>query len=633
LTGREPVDNRIRIDEFVVDFVSGEMRRGSECVRLKPQVGRVLSLLAAHPGQVVLREEIQREVWGGDTFVDFERGLNSCIKQIRAAFGDEPDLPRYIETIPRRGYRLIARVEPVTQGTVETIPQSGPSTNQSLASQMVSQFSIHKPAVWALLAIAAITGITLGVNHEHRSATERIRIVVLPFENLNRVPTQDFFGDGLAEEMITELGKVAPQRLGVIARTSSARYKQSRKSVAEIGKELNVDYVLEGGVRRDGQQVHVTAQLIKTSDQTQVWAESFDRTAKETLQIESELTEGVATALALGTRMSTTGVTLVPATRNSEAHEEYLRGRYELNRMTPEGIREARGHLQKAVQFDPNFALAYAALSDSYSLDPWWGNLMPREAAAPAKAMAEQALRLNDDLAEGHSAMGVVRFYYDWDFAGAEREFERALQLQPGLAIAHYWYAGVLSAQGRHQEAIAAIQRAQELDPLSPVINADAGWYYFYGRRYDEAIRECRRALEADPQFGFAVNCILASHRQQHDYQAALADAKRLFEIRSARTGEPVPSLAASDPQSGLRNAAEIWLRRLNQLSKQTYISLYQIAALRMWLDDKDQALADLNRAREQRDLLVVFVNVDPRMDSLRSDPRFQVFRTNLPFR
>jgi tetratricopeptide (TPR) repeat protein len=227
----------------------------------------------------------------------------------------------------------------------------------------------------------------------------------------------------------------------------------------------------------------------------------------------------------------------------------------------------------------------------------------------------------------------VVRFYYDWDFAGAEREFERALQLQPGLAIAHYWYAGVLSAQGRHQEAIAAIQRAQELDPLSPVINADAGWYYFYGRRYDEAIRECRRALEADPQFGFAVNCILASHRQQHDYQAALADAKRLFEIRSARTGEPVPSLAASDPQSGLRNAAEIWLRRLNQLSKQTYISLYQIAALRMWLDDKDQALADLNRAREQRDLLVVFVNVDPRMDSLRSDPRFQVFRTNLPFR
>jgi TolB-like protein/DNA-binding winged helix-turn-helix (wHTH) protein/Flp pilus assembly protein TadD len=628
---RQDSEQLMQIGEFVVDFVSGEIRRGRECVRLKPQVCRVLSLLAEKPGRIVLRDEIQREVWGGDTFVDFERGLNSCIKQIRAAFGDEPDAPHYIETIPRRGYRLIAPVEPVA-----LVAEEGPEVcvpHQSLASQVVNQLSIKRPVIWALLAIVAIAGITLGVSREHRSAAGTIRIVVLPFDNLSHDPEQEFFSDGLAEEMITELGRVSPQRLGVIAQTSSARYKRSGKSISEIGKELNVDYVLEGSVRRDGKQMHVTSQLIKAADQTQVWAESYDRPVNDTFVLESELTDRVANALALNPRATSAEVRLIPATQNSEAHEVYLRGRYELNRMTPEGILKARAHLEKAVGLDPKFALAYAALSDTYSLEPWWGNLTPREASPRAKAMAEQALRLDKESAEAHSALGVVRFYYDWDFRGAEREFERAIQLQPGLAIAHYWYAGVLSAEGRHPEAIAAIQRAQELDPLSPVINADAGWYYFYARRYDEAVRECQRALEADPQFGFAVSCILASHRQQHNYQAALADAKQLMEIRATKTGEPAPSLAAPDVQSGLRSAAGIWLQRLNKLSPHTYISLYQVAALRMWLDDKDQALADLNRAREQRDLLMVFVDVDPRMDSLRSDPRFASFRTGLHFR
>lgn len=631
MSGQQHSEQLAHIGEFVVDFVSGEIRRGSERVRLKPQVCRVLSLLAEKPGRIVLRDEIQRQIWGGDTFVDFERGLNSCIKQIRAAFGDEADAPRYVETIPRRGYRLIAPVDPAGQVAEEV--QESPVPDQSLASQIMNQLSIKKPVIWALLAIVAIASITLGVSREHRSATDKIRIVVLPFDNLSHDPEQEFFSNGLAEEMITELGRVAPQRLGVIARTSSARYKGSGKSISEIGKELNVDYLLEGSVRRDGKQMHVTSRLIKTGDQTQVWSESYDRPVNDTFQVETELTDSVAKALALDPRATSPEGRLVPATRNSEAHEEYLRGRYELARMTPEGILKARAHLEKAVGLDPNFALAYAALSDTYSLEPWWGNLTPREASPHAKAMAEQALRLHEQSAEAHSALGVVRFYYDWDFRGAEQEFERAIQLQPGLAIAHYWYAGVLSAEGRHPEAIAAIQRAQELDPLSPVINADAGWYYFYARRYDEAIRECQRALEADPQFGFAVSCILASHRQQHNYHAALADAKQLMQIRATKTGEPAPSLAAPDVQSGLRSAAGIWLQRLNKLSPHLYISLYQVAALRMWLDDKDQALADLNRAREQRDLLMVFVDVDPRMDSLRSDPRFASLRSDLHFR
>src|SRR6185369_339641 len=270
---RQDSEQLMQIGEFVVDFVSGEIRRGSECVRLKPQVCRVLSLLAEKPGRIVLRDEIQREGWGGDTFVDFERGLNSCIKQIRAAFGDEPDAPSYIETIPRRGYRLIAPVEPAAL-VAEAVPELR-APHQSLASQVVNQLSIRRHVISALLAIVAIAGITLGVSREHRSATPKIRMVVRPFDNLSHDPEQEFFSDGLAEEMITELGRVSPQRLGVIAQTSSARYKRSGKSISEIGKELNVDYVLEGSVRRDGKQMHVTSQLIKAADQTQVWAESY----------------------------------------------------------------------------------------------------------------------------------------------------------------------------------------------------------------------------------------------------------------------------------------------------------------------------------------------------------------------
>lgn len=622
----------MRIGEFVMDFVAGELHRRNEVVRLKPQVCRVLSLLVGRAGRIVLREEIQREVWGGDTFVDFERGLNSCIKQIRAAFGDQPEAPRYIETIPRRGYRLIAPVEQVAPAQVLDEADAAPAVPQTLAGQVVSLLSIRRPVLWAFLAIVSIAAITLGVSRGHRATPDKIRIVVLPFDNLSRDPEQEFFSDGLAEEMITELGKIAPQQLGVIARTSSARYKQSHKRMAEIAKELNVDYVLEGGLRRDGEHVHVTTQLIKASDETQVWAASYDRRANETFQIENEVSDSIARALALPAKETSAELSIVPATWNSDAHEAYLRGRFEFNRMTPEGIRKARAHLEEAVRLDPKFALAYAALADTYSLEPWWGSLTPREASPRAKAMAEHALRLDGGLAEAHTAMGVVRFYFDWDFTGAEREFERAIRLQPGVAIAHYWYAGVLSAEGRHEDAIAAIQKAQQLDPLSAVVNADAGWYYFYARRYDQAIRECRRALESDPQFGFAVSCSLASHRQKHDYQSALKDAQEMMRIRAARTGEPAPSIAARDAQSGLRTATEIWLERVDKLSKHTYISRYQTAVLHLWRDETDRAFADLNRAREERDLLMVFLNVDPRLDQLRSDPRFSAFRNDLHF-
>lgn len=623
-------DNPVRLGEFQMDFASGELRQNGHMVRLKPQPSRILSLLVARPGQIVSREQIQREIWGGDTFVDFERGLNSCIKQIRAAFGDDPETPRYIETIPRRGYRFIAQVEPIASApsAADGKPSSAASTTQAEAIQRSARFQ-WRSAMFASLIVIAIAAVTLGVRHS-RPQAEKIRLVVLPFANLSGDPSQEFLGEGLSEEMITQLGELAPQRLGVIARTSAAQYRQTKKSAAEIGKELKVNYVLEGSVRREGNRLHVTAQLIQANDQTQLWAATYDRETGDTLNIESDLAHRVARSLALQLLPARESAALSPATRNPAAHEAYLKGRYLMNRMTLNGFRQARAELEKAIQSDPGFALAYTALADTYSLEPWWGGITPREAFPKAKQLVEQALRLDDGLAEAHTSLGFIRLYYDWDFAGSESEFERAIQLQPGLALAHYWYAGMLSAAGRHEQAIASIQRAQELDPLSPLINADAGWYYFYARQYEDSIRECRRALETDPNFGFALNCILAAHREQGKYDAALADARDLFKLRAAQTNQTPEQLVAVDARHGLSAAAAIWLQKMDRLSRQLYISPYQYAVLHVWLDQKDQAFADLKRARDQRDTLLVLLDVDPRLDPLRSDPRFAAFKTDL---
>jgi len=298
--------------------------------------------------------------------------------------------------------------------------------------------------------------------------------------------------------------------------------------------------------------------------------------------------------------------------------------------MTLDGFREARAELERAVQADPGFALAYSALADTYSLEPWWGGSSPQEAFPKARHYAEQALRLDDGLAEAHTSMGFIRLYNDWDFAGAENEFERAIRLQPGLALAHYWFAGALSAAGKHDEAIASIQRAQELDPLSPMINADAGWYYFYARRYEDAIRECRRALEVDPQFGFAVNCILASHRAQGKSEAALNDARELFRLRAAQSHQKPVEIVAANANEGLHQAAAIWLEHMNRLSQTVYRSPYQLAVLDTWLDQKDRAFAELERARSQRDTLMVLLEVDPRLDPLRSDPRYAALKSEM---
>jgi TolB-like protein/DNA-binding winged helix-turn-helix (wHTH) protein len=633
-----PSVHRLRLGDFEMDFVSGELRRNGHKTRLKPQPCRVLELLVRRSGETVLREDIQREVWGSETFVDFERGLNSCIKQIRAAFGDQPDAPLYIETIPRRGYRFMAKVELVeeihTSSPIARAPEIPQLVNAHVPGHPTSSRKLWRiSAILSALIVLSVGLATMGFHRSRQTNQQRIKLAVLPFANLSGDPKQDFFGDGLSEELITHLGELAPRKLGVIASTSAAQYRQTGKSAAQIGSELGVTYLLQGSVRREGNQLHVTAQLIQTADQTQLWAASYDRDSADLLSVETDLSQRVARSLALKLLPPRENAQFEPASRNPAAHEAYLRGRYDLNTMSLEGFRGARTHFEVAIRLDPGFALAYAGLADTYSLEPWWGGMAPREAFPKARAAVQQALRLDDNLAEAHTSLGFIHLYYDWDLAAAAGDFERAIQLEPGLALAHYWYAGVLSAAGRHDDAIASIQRAQELDPLSPLVNADAGWYYIYARRFAEAIPQCRRALEMNPKSAYAVECIMESHRALGKLDEALTDSQQLVRMRSVRfTGAASGSLVAySTPLEGLRQQTQWTLSGVTQLSRQhLYISPYELAILHVRLNQKEEALAELEQARARQDTMLVLIDVDPRMDPLRNDPRFIRFRRSV---
>lgn len=607
--------SRLRFGAFEMDAHSGELRKSGMLIRLKPQPFRVLWLLASRAGQPVLREQLRAEVWGNDTFVDFERGLNSCVTQIRAAIGDDSDHPRYIETLPKRGYRFIAAVEAVNGAAAIGAAQAA-SPEEARTGR-----SKDRPLRWAVAAVAVLAIVAPVLMKQRDAATTsppgRVMLVVLPFENLSGDHAQDYFSDGLTEEMIAQIGGLAPERLGVIARTSAMQYKLTKKSIGDIGRELGVDYALEGSARRENGRIRVTAQLIQVKDQTHLWAESFDTAAEDPLAIQRDVAQRIAATLQLR-------LLPMPATHSSvpEAREAYWRGLQELNRLTLPGFRAAISHFEQAVAADPQYAAAYAAMAEAYNLQPWWGGLPPKDAFPRAKAAAEKALQLNPNLPQGHVARAFTLLYFDWNLPEAERAARRSIELAPGMAATHYWYGGVLSAMGRHDDALASMRRAQALDPLSDMINSDNGWYYFYARRYEEAVAQSRAVLERKPNFLFAQICIVAARAQQGDTAATLAEIKKMME-QTRTPPKRIQEVTSRPPAEAARMFYRGWLARLDRAPAGAYVSAYQRATLHAALGERDAAFAALERTLADRDTAIVQLNVDPRLDPLRADPRF----------
>jgi TolB-like protein/DNA-binding winged helix-turn-helix (wHTH) protein/Tfp pilus assembly protein PilF len=624
------MSERVRFGLFEFDTRTGELRREGDIVKLPPQPARVLALLVAKPGEVVLRDELRKELWGDETFVDFERGLNFCILQVRTALGDSSDNPRFVQTVPRRGYRFIA---PVSRTSTQTPEQESPVLRSefsvlSSAPVLRSPFSILRSgavfAAAALLILAPLVWLAMGRRDTvpTPSANGRVRIAVLPFVNLTGDTDSDYIVDGVTDELIAQLGRVNPQRLGVIARTSVMRYRNNPdKSVADIGRELDVRYVIEGSIRREGGRLRVTTDLVKVSDQAQVWSDAFERPARDSIDLQTDLAVRVARALTIELEPGDVAPALPHPTTNADAWDAYLRGRQLMNRGNADDGRRSAEQFEEAVKLDPKFAAGWAQLAEAHHLLVMIGAARPHDAYPRAKEAADRALALDSTLADAHVASGLVSLWYEWKPEAAAQSFERALARNSSHGAAHHDYAWTLVGLGRFDEAVRHVTAARDYDPLSIRANADIGWLHLHLRQPTEAARACQHILALQPDALEPQACLERAYVQRGLYDEAVR-AAQLTLPRNAHIVMP-----AAGNANGEDRMRAIWkwrLQRLEQASRSRYVSPHSLATHYVLIGDYDRALDALERSFEQRVGVLAFLKTDPLVDPLRSHPRFE---------
>jgi TolB-like protein/DNA-binding winged helix-turn-helix (wHTH) protein/Tfp pilus assembly protein PilF len=625
VAGSSTVVSTWKFGAFELDTRAGELRKDGVAVKLQPQQFKVLALLVERAGELVPRDELKRALWGEETYVDFERGLNFCINQVRAALGDAAESPQFIQTVPRRGYRFVAEVRPFRVDS-EPTPNRFRVDSEPVPSEVTSrlkvgwQFTTIGVAFLATL-IAAATFLAGRVTPPPATSRSRTMIAVLPLDDLSGDASSTWFADGLTEELIAQLGRVSPQRLGVIARTSAMAYRGSNKTVAEIGRELDVSHVLEGSIRRDGSRVRVTVQLVDVSDQSPVWSETYDRTVHGALTIQSEVAAQATRALAIELLPAPFTAPAWAATQTPAARDAYLRGRYFVTRGAPGDTRTAIENFEEAVRLDSRFARGHAALAAAYHWLAMSGQSPPRDAYSRAAAAAREALRLDPNLAEAHDAMGLVQLWSEWDPTAAAASFTRAISLNPSHATAHHDLAWSLVALQRFDEAVAHITRARELDPLSPRASNDIGWLYLHIRQPSEAARACRQTLSFDPDSIEAQQCLERAHLQRGELNEALRAARTAFE----RGGAAVPAvLENSGPPAARLEALWRWrLQRLETLERERPVNPYTLAMHHIVLGEDQAALTRLEQAYEVRASVMVLLPGDPLFERLRATPRF----------
>ena len=601
---------------FVLDPAEKVLLRHGQPVSLAPKVFEVLLALVEAHGHVLEKAALLGRVWP-DTFVE-EGTLAQDIFTLRKVLGETGEGREYVETVPKRGYRFIAPVEEIIAERARPAP--------AIVASRAAPFSYSHRLRWgvpALAVLAVVAGYFAWRVATGRAppAAARVMMAVLPFENLTGDPQQEYFSEGLTEEMITRLGGLDPARLGVIARTSAMHYKGTTQRASEIGRELGVGYLLEGSVRREGPRVRISAQLIRVRDETHLWAENYDRDLRDVLQLDSDVAGAIAREIEI--KLSPQALArLASAHRvDPEAFQLYLKGRYFWNKRNTEGLHKAVEYFQQAVAQDPNFALAYSGLADCYSLEDYFQDIRPAERRTRAKAAALKAVELDDTLAEAHTSMAMAG---GWDRKPAETEahFKRALELNPNYATAHHWYGLFLKDTGRTEEAIVEIQRAKQLDPLSLVINADVGLVYYFARRYDKAIEQCQKTLEMEPNFRLAHWELGMAYEEKRMYPEAIREYETAVRLSP---DYPLMStyLARAYALAGRRNEAWKIVRELEQLRPVNW-PVGALAPVYDALGDKDQAFAWLERGVEADKTMPYWaLQVDPRFDNLRLDPRF----------
>ena len=546
--------------------------RGGDHVALPPKAAELLVALVHAAGRVLTREELLQRLWP-DTVVE-EGSLTSHISLLRKALGEDPKAQGCIETLPKRGYRFVASVK-------------------------------------------------RSASEAPDSRVDRAMLLVLPFENLTAGERYDYFSEGLTEEMITELARLSPEHLGVIARTSAMQFKSTTKTIAQIGSELGVSHVLEGSVRRAGERVRITAQLIRVSDESHLWAQSYERGLHDVLEVQTEVARAVAREIQIKLTPHEQRRLDPDKTRsiNSQAYELYLRGRHFWYRRTEEGIRKSIECFEEALRYDPNFAAAYDGISDAHTMLACRGMTPALESFHKAKTAARQAVRLQPELGEGYASLAHVRLH-DWDWVGLESDFRQAVELDPGYAIAHYWYAEYLMAMGRTREALGRVAHGLELDPLNSVINASVGMVRYLAHDYDGALVALRRGLEIDPNHYVSYLRVGLVCLQKNLPNEAI-DAMRQAVMHSGGSTEALAGLAQAHAVTGDKLAMERIVKELGE-SGDRYVSPYNIARVYGAIDDKQRALEWLERAYREHNPDLIELTREPSFAGLHSDAKFR---------
>ena len=630
----------IRLEgDLELDPRAYELRRAGRALRLERIPMEILLLLVDQRGQLVAREQIVERIWGKDVFLDTDNSINGAIRKLRLALRDDPEAPRFIQTVTGKGYRFIAPVlsnepeEPTGAPPLEAaaVPFGAVPLSEGVAIPSVAEPALPGVRRWPVILAGAVILTALGAYlygsrpHPAVPATEgRIMLAVLPLENLTGDPGQDYFSDGLTEEMISHLGNLDPGRLGVIARTSVMQFKQGQKSLEWLGRELGVQYVLEGSVRRDHERMRITAQLIEVKGQTHLWARHYDRELSDLLAVQDEIARAVADEIQLtlagGKRLGLSPPAAL-SPQKLDAYDLYLKGRYFWNKRTPQGLQQAVALFEQAIAQDPTYARAFAGLADSYALMVGVDTLAdPEECAAKARAAALRALELDERLAEAHAALAVLVQWYDWDWETAEREFRRAIELDPNYATGHHWYGEHLALRGRFEEAFVQMDRARDLDPLSLIIATDYGVFLYFSRQHDRAIQQLRSVLEREPEFSRAYMLAYA-YVQTGRFAEALALLEQWRLINDGPWASAI--LAYAHGRAGETAEAEQALERLDAFSRTRSSDPTPLVVAHIGMDHLEVAFVLLEDAYRNHSPGLTALKVDPIYDPLRGDPRF----------
>jgi TolB-like protein/DNA-binding winged helix-turn-helix (wHTH) protein/Tfp pilus assembly protein PilF len=638
-----PSQSPYRFGVFELDPVAGELRKRGLRVRLQDQPIRVLLLLVQRPGEVVTRDEIQKALWPGNTFVDFDHGLNKAISKIREALSDSAESPRFVETVARRGYRFLAEVKtaadsPLAAAAGSPTAEPGTESVSSISTESPNRADLNDRAqgsapaassssqifwkVLALLLVLALAGVAAWRYHARNSAAHPIRsLAVLPLESLSNDASQDYFADGMTDQLISDLGQISALR--VISRTSVMSYKHVRKPLPQIAQELGVDAIIEGTVLRSGDNVRITAQLIDAASDKHLWSRSYEGELRDALNLQNKVAAAIADQIRVNLNaQEQTALSSVRVVKPS-AYESFLKGRFFWNKRTASGLNVALAYFNQAIEDDPKYAEAYSGLADTYALlgDWQYAVMSAKEALPKAKTAATKAIELNDSLGEAHNSLAFVLDGYDWDFEAGGREFRRAIELNPGYATAHHWYAWHLSLVGQHEEAIAEMRKAVSLDPLSLVINSDLAELLLLAHSYDESIAQSRKTIEMDPNFALAHNQLAQAYLAKQQIDDAIAEFHKAVEVSGGENPICVANLARAYAAAGKKDKAEELLEGLMRKSSPNQSHAAEIAMIYASLGQNDEAMKWLQKGYDERFNPGVLLR--PGFDTLRSDPRF----------